>query len=110
MIHSPNRLPFYACLIFFIALFVACNGQQETKKTIPETDTSGKKEYSIRGYFNNEEEIKTDSGLLKSFFTSHPLLNSYAEDVIVFMDTGILNMPGTRMRNYPSRHIISTII
>ena len=84
MIHFPRRPPFHAGLIFFIALFVACNPKPETKKTIPVADTVGKKENSIRGYFNNEEVIKTDSGFIKSFFTSHPLLDSYAEDVNSF--------------------------
>ncbi len=83
MIRSPNSRLFYY-LIFLIVVFAACNPQPETKKTIAGTDTVSKKENSIRGYFNNQEEIKTDSGLIKSFFTGHPLLNPYAEDVTRF--------------------------
>lgn len=84
MIHSPNRIASPLCLIYLIVFFIACNPHSETKTKMPSTDTVSKKEYTIRGYFNNQEEIRTDSGFLKSFFNRYPLLNNYAEDVFVF--------------------------
>jgi murein L,D-transpeptidase YcbB/YkuD len=61
---------------------VACNQQPETKKAT--VDTASKKEFPIRGYFNNEENTKTDSGFIQSFFDRYPQLKNYSDDVKQF--------------------------
>jgi L,D-transpeptidase YcbB len=83
MIQFPKCLFSSGYLISIFLVLAACNRQAENKKTIS-VDSTNKKENSIRGFFNNQQEFRTDSGQLKSFFKRYPMLGSYADDVFLF--------------------------
>jgi L,D-transpeptidase YcbB len=83
MIHFPKSFRVTEFLFFCFAVLFACNPRSENKR-VANADTVIKKENSIRGYFNNQQETQTDSFRLKSFFSRYPQLSNYSEDVILF--------------------------
>jgi L,D-transpeptidase YcbB len=83
MIYPFIRIHSLCCLLGMMVILIACN-QKVEKQTGAVTDTIPKKDQTLRGYFSDQEVIRTDSGQLKNFFIKYPLLNNYKNDVYQF--------------------------